>query len=266
MITITMAASTITVTASITTITRTPRRGEVPDAGWPSPGLGLTRLARLLQFADSTLPVGAFAFSNGLESAVQTGVVADAEGLREFVELVTRQAARMDGIALLHAHRAAIAGDYEAIGRADAELWCRRTGEEQQLMIARMGRKLAELALKIGDFPLLGRWLADIKSDSTPGCFPVGQAIALAHLGASESEAFVVHQYGIASMVLSAAIRLMRIDHLDTQRILFSAQERLEGDYLAVRDLALDEMSVFAPVFDVLVAHHTTAHVRLFMN
>ncbi len=238
----------------------------MPDSGWPLSGHGLTHLARLLQFADSTLPVGAFAFSNGLESAVQTGVVSNAASLREYVELVTRQAARMDGIALLHAYRGAVAGDEDAIRRADAELWCRRTGEEQQLMLARMGRKLAELALKISDFPLLARWLAEIKAEATPGCFPVGQAIALAHLGASEAEAFVVHQYGIASMVLSAALRLMRIDHLDTQRILFAAQERVEADYLAIRDLSLDEMSVFAPVFDVLVAHHTTAHVRLFMN
>lgn len=67
-------------------------------------------------------------------------------------------------------------------------------------------------------------------------------------------------------MVLSAALRLMRIDHMETQRILFAVQERVEEDYLAVRDLTLDEMSVFAPVFDVLVAHHTTTHVRLFMN
>lgn len=238
----------------------------MPDAGWSPSGHGLTQLARLLQFADSTLPVGAFAFSNGLESAVQTGVVSDPGSLQDFVTLVTRQAARVDGVALLHAHRAALAADYDGVRAADAELWCRRTGEEQQLMLARMGRKLAELALKIDDFPLLGRWLADIRADATPGCFPVGQALALARLGAHEAEAFAVHQYGIASMVLSAALRLMRIDHLDTQRILFSAQERVEADYLAVRELSLDEMSVFAPVFDVLVAHHATAHVRLFMN
>ncbi len=226
----------------------------------------MVHLARLLQFADSTLPVGAFAFSNGLESALQTGIVTDPASLRQFVELATRQAARMDGVALLHAHRAACAGDHGAIVAADRELWCRRVGEEQQLMLARMGRKFAELALKIGDFPGLARWLADIKAEATPGCFPVGQAIAFARMGASEAEAFVVHNYGIASMILSAALRLMRIDHLDTQRILFAVQQRVEDDYLAVRDLALDEMSVFAPVFDVLVAHHTTTHVRLFMN
>ncbi|WP_205963881.1 urease accessory protein UreF [Pseudoruegeria sp. SK021] len=226
----------------------------------------MVRLARLLQFSDSTLPVGSFAFSNGLESAIQMEVVTDGKSLQEFVEMAVRQAARMDGIAFLHAHRAAAAGDHDGILAADHGLWCRRVGEEQQQMLARMGRKFAELSLRIGDFPQLIDWLAQIKSGQTPGCFPVGQAVALAQLGADEAEAFVVHQYAIAAMILSAALRLMRIDHLETQRILFTVQERIEQDYEAVRDLSLDEMSVFAPVFDVLVAHHTTAHVRLFMN
>lgn len=226
----------------------------------------MLQLARLLQFSDSTLPVGAFAFSNGLESAIQTGIVTDAASLRDYVDLVLRQAARMDGVALLHAHRAACAGDAQALRAADSALMARRVGEEQQLMLARMGRKLAELVLKITPCPLLDSFLADIKAGATPGCFPVGQAIALAHLGAGEAEAFVTHQYGVASMVLSAALRLMRIDHIDTQRILFGAQARVEADYLIARDLSLDEMSAFAPVFDVLVAHHTTTHVRLFMN
>lgn len=227
---------------------------------------GMTHLARLLQFSDSALPIGSFAFSNGLESALQTGVVADPEGLQDYVELLLHQSARMDAVALLHAHRAALVGDYSAVLAADAELFCRRVGEEQQLMLTRVGRKFAELVLKISPSPTLERWLDDIKAGSTPGCYPIGQAVALAHMGVDEVEAFIMHQYGIASMVLSAALRLMRIDHLDTQRILFAAQDRAEDDYCAVRDLSLEEMSSFAPVFDVLVAHHTTTHVRLFMN
>ncbi|MEN5297642.1 urease accessory UreF family protein [Brucella sp. TWI559] len=232
----------------------------------PRCGQDMVLLARLLQFSDSTLPVGAFAFSNGLESALQTEVVTNSASLHQFVELVVRQAAHMDGIAFLHAHRAIVAGDYDSVLAADHEIWNRRVGEEQQMMLARMGKKFAELSLKISDFPQLERWLKDIKSGETPGCFPVGQALALAHMGADEKQAFVVNQYGVASMVLSAAVRLMRIDHLDTQRILFASQSRVESDYADVCGLALDEMSSFAPVFDVLVAHHTKTHVRLFMN
>ncbi|MFC7555646.1 urease accessory protein UreF [Pseudoroseomonas wenyumeiae] len=226
----------------------------------------MVHLARLLQFSDSTLPIGSFAFSNGLESALQTRIVSDPASLLNYVTLILRQSARMDGIALLHAHRSACSGSHPEILRADSELYCRRVGEEQQLMLTRVGKKFSELVLSIMPSPMLERWLNDIKVGATPGCLPVGQAVALAYMGVDEVEAFVMHQYGIASMILSAALRLMRIDHMDTQRILFAAQARVEEDYLAVRDLSLDEMASFSPVFDVLVAHHTTTHVRLFMN
>src|SRR5262245_2338575 len=64
-------------------------------------------LSRMLQFGDSMFPVGAFAFSAGLESAIQGGVVTDAATLRAFARTALEQAARGDGIALIAAHRAA---------------------------------------------------------------------------------------------------------------------------------------------------------------
>ena len=36
------------------------------------------QLMRMLQFADSAFPIGSFAFSDGLETAVSEGLVADA--------------------------------------------------------------------------------------------------------------------------------------------------------------------------------------------
>jgi urease accessory protein len=223
-------------------------------------------LARLLQLSDPTLPIGSFAFSNGLESALQTGVVSDQDDLLHYVKMILRQSARMDGVALLHTHRAVLGGHYDSILTADSELFCRRVGEEQQLMLTRVGKKFAELMSKINPSPTLMHWLSDIKANATPGCLPIGQAIMLVHNGIDEADAFVMHQFGIASMILSAALRLMRIDHLATQYILFMAQAGVEDEYCLVRDLSLDEMTSFNPVYDVLVAHHTTTHARLFMS
>ena len=233
-------------------------------ANWPSSSM--TRLAHLLQLSDSTLPVGAFAFSQGLESALQLGIVTDAASLRSYLELILRQAAHTDGVALMHAHRAACQGDREGVREADHALWARRVGEEHQLMLARMGKKFAELVLTLTPAPLIDLWLADINRGDTPGCYPVGQAIGFASLQISEAEAFTIHQYGLSSMILNAALRLMRIDHLTTQKILFDAQATVDRHYEAIRTLGLDEMSGFAPIYDVIVAHHTKTHLRLFMN
>jgi len=224
------------------------------------------RLARLLQFADSTLPVGAFSFSQGLESAVQLQIVTDARSLEDYLTLILRQAAYMDGVALLHASRASLQDDYERVLQVDHALWSRRVGEEQQMMLARMGKKFAELALAIAPSAMLDRWLGDIQGGKAPGCLPVAQAVVLQGLGAGEAEIFAVHQYGMSSMILNAALRLMRIDHVTTQKLLFEAQASTDHHYRAVRMLDLEEMSSFAPVFEVIVAHHTRTHLRLFMN
>src|SRR4051794_23074655 len=99
---------------------------------------------RALQFGDSVLPVGSFSFSNGLESAVQFGVVHDLDTLREFVRTALRQAATGDGIAVLAAFRAARAGDDHRVDAADRAVFNRKLNEEMRTMTVRMGRKLAE--------------------------------------------------------------------------------------------------------------------------
>src|SRR5215467_14409137 len=98
------------------------------------------KVARLLQFGDSMFPIGGFAFSCGLESAVQTGVVKDRATLHEFARTVLAQAARGDGIALVAAHRAAIDGDVEVLVAIDAQVFARKSSEETRLMSTRMGR------------------------------------------------------------------------------------------------------------------------------
>src|SRR4030095_15709152 len=112
-------------------------------------------LMRALQFGDSVLPVGSFSFSNGLDSASAQRVVVDVPTLRQFVQIALEQAARSDGIALLHAHRAAVSEDLSAIVRADASVEARKLNEEMRTMNARMGRKLGELAAHVLRAPLV---------------------------------------------------------------------------------------------------------------
>ncbi len=226
----------------------------------------IPELMRVLQFGDSVLPVGAFSFSNGLESAVQLGVVSDVASLREYIETVVREAATGDGIALLWAFRAAREGDPSRIDAADRALLNRKLNEEMRLMTVRMGRKLAETSVRVLGPSPVSDWLERIKSGVTPGCYPIGQALVFASLGLEEQDAFAVHQYGLASMMIAASLRLMRIHYLDAQRVLYEVNTVAEADYQRVRDLALDEMAAFAPAYDIVACAHIQANVRMFMN
>lgn len=238
-----------------------------PDTRSPTEnGSEITAHIRAMQLSDSVLPVGSFAFSNGLESALQTGIVCDEESLKGYALMALRQSTHSDAVAMLHAYRASHSGEYSDITIADMELWSRRFGEEQQLMTSRMGKKLAELSVKFIDSELICNWLSDIKSGSTPGCYPIGLGIVSEQMKTSETHAFAIHQYGVAAMILGAAVRLMRIDHYQTQRILYELNTQVENDYQVARNISLNQMHGFAPVFDVLVGHHVDTNSRLFMS
>ena len=221
---------------------------------------------RILQFGDSMLPVGAFSFSHGLESAVQLGIVRDAESLERFVAAALRQAATSDGVAVLAAFRAAQDDDLVRVVGADFAVHNRKLNEEMRTMTVRMGRKLAEMAERVLGPGPCSSWLAAIRGGEAPGCLPVGQALVFASLGLSETDAFAVHQYGLASMMVAASLRLMRLHYLDAQAILFRVHAQAEAHYELVASTSIDDMASFAPVMDIVASSHVKATVRMFMN
>ena len=226
----------------------------------------ITDLLRLLQFGDSMLPVGAFAFSNGLEAAIQQRVVYNGDSLTQFVQTALGQAAATDGIALIEAHRGAVAGDVDRIARADNAVQQRKLNEEMRTMTLRMGRKLAELLVHVAPTPLGKEWLMRVERRATPGTFPVGLALVFATQGLSERHAFAAHQYGVATMMLSAALRLMKLRYLDGQAILRAVNALADDAYRRSAAATIDDMAAFAPLTDILAAIHVKSHVRMFMN
>ena len=223
-------------------------------------------LIRALQFGDSVFPIGGFSFSAGLETAIAQQVVTDAETLQAFTRTAVEQATMGDGIGLIHAHRAALADDIDALVHIDGLVHARKLSSETRLMTVRMGRKFNEISTQMLDAPLLGRWHEHIAAGTTPGCYPVALGINFAAQGLSEPDAFAVHQYGVAVMILGAALRLMRVDHVETQRMLYALNAEVDADYEAAAAARLDDMSGYAPLTEILAAAHVRATVRLFMS
>lgn len=220
----------------------------------------------LLQFTDSTFPVGTFSFSNGLETAAHEGLVTDAGSLRAFVESQALQAAYSDGVAALHAHRAFVAGDYGKAAEADRALFRFKMNAEARLMLQRMGKKLAELAARLFDSSMITRWLDDIRAEKVPGSYPVGQGLAYAAAGVGEKDLFCAHQYGVINMVLSAALRIVRVSHYDTQKILFDLAPKAEEHYEEAARMELRDMNAFFPQLDIFASLHEKGNMRMFMN
>lgn len=221
---------------------------------------------QLLQFADSAFPVGSFAFSDGLESAVAEGLVYDADTLAAYTGAVVQRAASTDAVAALHAARACRRNDYPALCAADSALLRTKLGDEARRMQQRTGRKLVELAAALCQAPMLRRFRAELQAGRTPGCFPVAQGVLFALYGAADEALFATVLYGAAGRVVNAALRCVRVSHIDTQRILHAASRRADALYDECACLSLDEMHAFNPQLDLLASLHEQGAGRLFMN
>lgn len=226
----------------------------------------MVAVMRLLQFTDSTFPVGTFSFSNGLETAAYEGIVHNADTLEEYTHDIALQAAYSDGIAALHAFRAASEGRYEELLEADRQLILFKMNEEARQMLRRMGKKMVELSTHIFDSVILRKWLEDIRNELSPGTYPVAQGLVFSLAGLSEEDLFCSHQYGVINMVLSAALRCVKVSHYDTQRILFKLSEQSQDLYEEVRTMAFADMNAFVPQIDILASLHEKGNMRMFMN
>ncbi len=217
------------------------------------------KIMHLLQMTDSTFPVGTFSFSNGLETAAHLGVVRDAATLEQYTRSVARQGAFSDGVAALLAYRAAKEENLAAITEIDRGLMLFKMNDEARMMLQRMGKKLAELAVKLfPDYSPIAEWLEEIQGESTPGSYAAS--------GLGEEELFASHQYGVINMVLSAALRCVRVSHYDTQLILQRLCAESGALYEEARQMTFEDMNSFVPEMDIFASLHEKGNMRMFMN
>ncbi len=216
---------------------------------------------------DSTFPVGTFSFSNGLETASHMGIVHDADTLEQYTRSVARQGAFSDGVAALLAYRATIAENLDEVKNIDRQLMLFKMNDEARMMLQRMGKKLAELGVKLfPDCKIMTDWLENIKNGTTPGTYPIAQGISFAAAGLSEEDLFASHQYGVINMVLSAALRCVRVSHYDTQLILQRLCAESDSLFEEAKDMTFEDMNSFVPEMDIFASLHEKGNMRMFMN
>src|SRR5262245_23182506 len=116
-------------------------------------------LARLLQLASPALPVGAYSYSQGLEAAVDAGVVRDAARAERWIaDVLDLSIARMEAPVLLRLCEAWRAGDHAAARRWNTLFLASRESAELRAESAQMGYSLARLVSELGADGGLAAW------------------------------------------------------------------------------------------------------------
>jgi urease accessory protein len=225
------------------------------DGGLPLP---------LLVWLSPGFPVGAFAYSHGLEWAVEAGDIVDARSLEAWlVDLLEFGALRSDGILFSAAFRHATAADWPALIEANALAVALAASAERRLETTAQGAAFVAAARAAWDCEPLRRL------DPAPDrriAYPIAVAAAASGHGlplAASLEAFALAQ--VANLV-SAALRLGPIGQSDGQKILAALLPPIRALARAAHGAGLADLGGAAFRSDIAAMRHETQYSRLFRS
>jgi len=217
-----------------------------------------------LRFVDSFFPSGGYAFSSGLEAAVQGGAVRNAEELSHYVvESLKTGIGEREAVAGGLAHDACVSGALEIALKADRELEAMKLGRESRTASRQMGRQVIRLAAnQRARHSLIEDYHAAVEAEQSPGHLAVSLGLTLAAAGWSKEDSIAAFLYQTATGFVAAAMKLMPIGQREGQRLLESWLEVIERvSHKAAHQPVLQSWS---PVQDIYAMRHSRLESRLF--
>lgn len=215
----------------------------------------------LFAWLSPAFPVGAYAYSHGLEWAVEDGDVRDEASLLAWLtDTLTLGAGRNDAILLAEAHRAL--GDGAALSAVNDLALALAPSQELRLETAQQGRSFLDAVLAAWPKDELTKAAKDIGEIAYP--VAVGLAAAAHRIPlAATLPAFVL---AFAQNLVSAAIRSAPIGQTSGQRVIRALTQTIEGLAAEAETLTLDDLGGAVFRADLGSFRHETQYTRLFRS
>jgi urease accessory protein len=268
MIIITMTSIAITgittMPMAVTPMLMTTTRPEHHDAGAGLAEREAAALYRLMTWLSPAFPVGAFAYSSGIEWAVEAGDIGDAASFGEWLTAMLGEGSGFcDAVFLCHAYRAIAAGD-DCLLRDVAELAAAFVpSRERQLETSTQGRAFIDT--------IRAAWSCDGLDPAIACCdgaivYPVAVGLVAAVHAIPLGPTLQAFLHALLSNWISAGGRLIPLGQTDCQRLL----AMLEGVVAATAGRALaatlDDLGSATFRADLASLRHETQYTRLFRS
>jgi urease accessory protein len=223
--------------------------------------IGAVPFVRLLQLVSPALPIGAFAYSHGLEAAVDLGFIGDAKSAASWIDGILRHSFATWEIPLFGRIYRGFAGeDPDAVSRWNDRLWASRASAELAEESRQLGIALARISTQLGIAEALSWWTHPKVT------YEAVFALACAHWDIPVEVGARAYAFSSCEMLVAAATKLVPLGQTEGQRIL----ARLGSAVGPATDLGLsladEDMTTFAPALAGASAIHETQYTRLFRS
>lgn len=203
----------------------------------------------LHQLVSPAFPTGAFAWSHGLETAVQEGRVRDVHALEAWLrDVLAAGAGWSDAVLAWHAARGE---DLPALN-------------EFALALAPSKERRAETREQGAAFAACVRGVWGVAV--TDMAYPVAFGATLAALDLPRGPGIAMMLSGMVANLAAAGVRLVPLGQTDGQRVAMALHPLCQDLSDRAESASLDEIGGFAPMLDVASMRHETLYSRLFRS
>ena len=207
-------------------------------------------LHKLVQWLSPSFPVGAYAYSHGLEWAVHTGDVHDGPSARGWIfDILSHGSGRNEGILLAHAYQAKGQNELQEVAEL-AQAFV--AGAERLQETNEMGTALAKTISVLSGTQIM------------PAPYPVvlGRAARVHSVPLAPTLSLYLHSFG--ANLVSSAQRLVPLGQIEGQEIIANLSEIIENTTPQILHASLEDLGGCAIRADMASMSHENQQTRLF--
>ena len=218
---------------------------------------GSAALQRLLIWMSPAFPVGSFAWSQGLETAIGDGRVKLAGELTDWIGgSLAHGGLRTDAIILAHAHRGA--GDGRTLQELADLSFALTAASERQMEMALTGEAFATAARA---------WPSDVFARLPESCpYPVAVGAIAAAQGIGLGDLLLGYLTAAVHAQVSVAVRLVPLGQTAGLQVMAGLEVAIADLAQAAARASLDDIGGIAYAADIAQMRHETIGTRVFRS
>jgi urease accessory protein len=220
-------------------------------------------LLQLIWLASTALPIGGFSYSEGLEAAIEQGLVHNEASATDWVvDQLHLTQSRGDMAVMAQAIPAWQVMDTQRLQALNDWVMSTRETAEMRLQTEQMGRSLLD-------------WLRNLQQAGEaqlqccaqlPPTYPLAMALALSLTKAPLDQALQAVAFGWAENMTQAALKAVPLGQSAGQRMLARLAREIPVAVHTAMHLNDEDRQAFSPMLAILSSRHETQYSRIFRS